>query len=152
MSIAQGMSRAILILAALLIVQPLLWSVREMVRLMPPQTTRFVGPPVPPPLFIPVTITGYSSTMAQTDSTPFTTAWNTSVRDGMIAMSRDLLRQYTPNAPYAYGDSVIVDGRTYVVEDTMNRRWQRRVDIWFPNKRQALEFGVHEGVLRKESL
>jgi hypothetical protein len=59
---------------------------------------------------IPVTVTGYSSTSDQTDTTPFITASNTRVRTGVIALSRDLLREFTPGAPFGYGDRVEIEG------------------------------------------
>ena len=95
---------------------------------------------------IEVTVTGYSSTRGQTDSTPFVTASNTRVRKGIVALSRDLLRRYTPGAPFAFGDRVLIEGvGEFVVEDTMNKRFSRRVDIWFPNRTQAKLWGHQRG-------
>jgi 3D (Asp-Asp-Asp) domain-containing protein len=92
-----------------------------------------------------VLATGYSSTPFQTDSTPFITAHNTPTREGVLAMSRDLLRNYTADAPFTFGDRVHIDGvGDFLVEDSMNARWQRRVDIWFPSKMEARRFGVHD--------
>jgi 3D (Asp-Asp-Asp) domain-containing protein len=92
---------------------------------------------------IPVTVTAYSSTTDQTDSTPFVTASNTRVRRGIIALSRDLLREFTPGAPFGYGDQVELEGQgRFVVEDTMHPRFDKRVDIWFPNRAAARRWGV----------
>ena len=76
----------------------------------------------------------YSSTPDQTDSTPFITAWNTRVRDGIIAAN------FLPfgtqiKIPELYGDKI------FVVEDRMSRRYTYKIDIWFPEREQALEFG-----------
>jgi 3D (Asp-Asp-Asp) domain-containing protein len=92
---------------------------------------------------IPVTVTAYSSTADQTDSTPFVTASNTRVRRGIVALSRDLLREFTPGAPFGYGDRVELEGvGSFVVEDTMHPRFRQRVDIWFPHRVQARRWGV----------
>ena len=144
------MRRIILTALALVLVQGSMCPMQEIMKSVPPHTTNFMELVPPVPILIDtmhVTVTAYSSTPAQTDSTPFITASNTRVRDGIVAMSRDLLRRYTPDAPFAYGDSVQVLGRVYVVEDTMNRRWSRRIDIWFPDSLQALEFGKQYAVL-----
>ncbi len=94
---------------------------------------------------IDVTVTAYSSTVGQTDSTPFITASMTHVRPGVIALSRDLIRRYNPNAPFAYGDQVVIEGHgIFTVEDTMNQRYSKRADIWFPSTSEALQFGKQQ--------
>jgi 3D (Asp-Asp-Asp) domain-containing protein len=93
-----------------------------------------------------VIVTGYSSTRGQTDSTPFVTASNTRVRKGIVALSRDLLRRYTPGAPFAFGDRVLIPGvGEFVVEDTMNKRFSQRVDIWFASRSEARHWGHQAG-------
>jgi 3D (Asp-Asp-Asp) domain-containing protein len=82
-----------------------------------------------------VHITGYSSTPDQTDDTPFITAANTHVRDGIVAAN--FLPLYTRiKIPELFGEKV------FVVEDRMNRRFQDRVDIWFPDRESAIKFGI----------
>lgn len=104
----------------------------------------------PRELHIKVTTTGYSSSILETDDTPYTTAANTTTRPGIIALSRDLLKPYTPDAPFSFGDRVWLDGLgEFVVEDSMNRRWQRSADIWFPSRHQAIDFGRRELYLSK---
>jgi 3D (Asp-Asp-Asp) domain-containing protein len=104
----------------------------------------------PDELHIKLVATGYSSCPSETDSTPFTTAANTNTRPGVIALSRDLLQPYTPDAPFSFGDRVYLDNLgEFVVEDSMNRRWKNRADIWFPSKREALLFGKREIYLSK---
>ena len=81
-----------------------------------------------------VSATAYSSTPDQTDDTPFITALGTTVRDGIIATN------FLPfgtklKIPDIYGDKI------FVVEDRMNRRYWYTIDIWFPNRSSALEFG-----------
>lgn len=82
-----------------------------------------------------VAASAYSSTPDQTDDSPFITAWNTNVRDGIIAAN------FLPfgtriRIPDVYGDKI------FVVEDRMNRRYWHKIDIWFPDRQSALEFGV----------
>jgi 3D (Asp-Asp-Asp) domain-containing protein len=100
-------------------------------------------------LSVPVLVTGYSSSVWETDSTPFITAANTRTRHGIVALSRDLLQRYNPDAPFAFGDVVHISGLgDFIVEDSMNARWRRRVDVWFPSHDAAIEFGRRRGVLR----
>lgn len=92
-----------------------------------------------------VIATGYSSSIHETDDTPFTTASNTRTRLGVLALSRDLLKRYTPDAPFSFGDRVHINGvGEFIVEDSMNARWDNRADVWFPTREDALEFGVQE--------
>ena len=90
---------------------------------------------------VPVMCTAYTSRVCETDSTPFVTASNTQVRPGVVALSRDLLQEHTPGAPFRYGDIVTIDGRAYTVEDTMAPRWTRRVDIWMSQVDDARAHG-----------
>ena len=82
-----------------------------------------------------VTITAYSSTPDQTDSTPFITAYNTFVRDGIVAAN--FLKFGTKiKIPRYFGDKI------FTVEDRMHQRFSNRVDIWFPTRQEANNFGV----------
>ncbi len=82
-----------------------------------------------------VTVTAYSSTPDQTDSTPFITASGTDVRDGVVACN--FLRFGTRvRFPHLYGDKI------FVVEDRMALKNSHKVDIWFSSRSQAKEFGV----------
>ena len=84
-----------------------------------------------------VTATAYSSTVDQTDDTPFITASGTYVRDG-IAAANFLPFGTVFRIPDLYGD------KTFVVEDRMNKRYWHRVDIWFPERQMAREFGIKQ--------
>ncbi len=82
-----------------------------------------------------ISISAYSSTPDQTDDSPFITARGTYVRDGIIAAN------FLPfgtkiKIPEIFGDKI------FVVEDRMNRRYWQKIDIWFPDRQSALEFGV----------
>jgi 3D (Asp-Asp-Asp) domain-containing protein len=92
-----------------------------------------------------VLATGYSSSVRETDDTPFITASNTRTRPGVVALSRDMLRRHNPNAPFSFGDVIHVSGIGDLhVEDSMHWRWRRRIDIWFPSSDAAWHFGKRE--------
>lgn len=77
-----------------------------------------------------VTSTGYTSRKIETDNDPFTAAWGNKLRPGMkaVAVSRDLLRMGLKR-----GTRIHIEGLpgTYIVLDKMNRRWKKRVDVYF---------------------
>ena len=85
---------------------------------------------------IKVVVTAYSSTPDQTDDTPFITASGKYVQDGIVA--NNMLPIGTKiRFPELYGDKV------FVVEDRMHRRKSDyHVDIWFPERQLAVNFGV----------
>jgi len=83
-------------------------------------------------------ITAYNSERGQTDSTPFLTASNKRVYDGVVA-----------NNCHPFGTRVLIEGKEYEVQDRMNSRYTKcgkdemwYFDIWFETKKQALEWGV----------
>ncbi len=87
-----------------------------------------------------VTLTAYSSTPDQTDDTPFLTAANTPVRDGVVAAN------FLPigtkiQIPRLFGNKV------FIVEDRMHPRFNDRIDIWFPNRELAKEFGLRKATV-----
>lgn len=90
-----------------------------------------------------VTTTAYSSEPRQTDGTPFTTAWITPVRDGVVAANFLPLGTLV-RFPDDFGDKI------FVVEDRMNARYKYRVDIWMHKTAVARKFGVQ--YLRMEVL
>ena len=83
-----------------------------------------------------VIATGYSSSPLETDETPFITAAGTNVRDGIIASN--LLPFGTKvMLPDLYGNKI------FIVEDRMNsKKGIYQVDIWFPSRPDALNFGA----------
>ena len=85
-----------------------------------------------------VLTTAYSSTVCQTDSTPFITASGAYVKDGIVA--NNLLSFGTKiRIPEIYGDKI------FVVEDRMH--WKKgyyHVDIWFSSYWDAKTFGVKD--------
>ena len=86
--------------------------------------------------FLGVTVTGYSIDNSAT-------AIGRRARPGTLALSRDLLRDFTPGAPFSLGDRVLIPGMgMYVVEDAMGPRWREKADIWFGDASTARRWGV----------
>ena len=85
---------------------------------------------------IPVIVTAYSSSVWETDSTPYLTAAGTVTRDGVVASN--LLPFNTKiRIPEYFGNKI------FTVEDRMNKRMDDfQIDIWFPSSYQAHLFGV----------
>jgi len=84
-----------------------------------------------------VVLTGYSSTPDQTDDTPFITASNTRVRDGVVA-ANFLAFGTKVKIPAIFGDKV------FTVEDRMAKKHNDKIDIWFPERHLAKNFGIKE--------
>lgn len=85
---------------------------------------------------IKMTITAYSSTPCQTDSTPFITASNSWVRKGVVA------NNFFPfgtriRIPEYFGDKI------FNIEDRLHwRKSNEHVDVWFPTRQEAINFGI----------
>ena len=89
----------------------------------------------PPKQVLELTVTAYSSTPAETDGDPFTTASGERVRDGIIA-GNFLPFGAKVRFPEYSGDKI------YTVQDRMSSRYWQRADIWFPSYWEARQFGV----------
>ncbi len=86
-----------------------------------------------------ITVTAYPPLEKHTDSTPFTTAFMTRVRPGIVALSRDVEKRHNLKA----GDKIILAGiGEFTFEDRMNRRHKNRADIWMPTLDDCRQFGV----------
>lgn len=83
-----------------------------------------------------VVVTAYSSTVFQTDDTPFITASGSYVTEGIVA--NNMLPFGTKvMIPELYGNKI------FVVKDRMNlKKGFYHVDIWFPEYKQAKDFGA----------
>lgn len=82
-----------------------------------------------------ITVTAYSSTPDQTDDTPFITANGKYVYDGLVATN--CLKFGTKvKFPEYFG------GKVFTVDDRMNARYCWHMDVWFPTRQEAKEFGV----------
>lgn len=84
-----------------------------------------------------VTVTAYSPIVEECDDTPFITAFNKRVKEGTIAISRDLEKM-----GWRVGDKISLgDLGVFVVWDRMHPRWSNRVDIFFHDSTTAKKFG-----------
>jgi len=93
---------------------------------------------------IPVQVTAYNPVRSQTDSSPLITASNKRVSVGMVALSRDLEREFG----FTFGDAVYLYGfGRFVFEDRMHRRKKRHVDILIFDSMEARRFGVKSSYL-----
>ena len=90
-----------------------------------------------PPKTMKIVLTAYSSTTDQTDSTPFITASNSRVRDGVVA-ANFLDFGTRVKIPGIFGDKV------FTVEDRMAKKHSDKIDIWFSQRYLAKNFGVQE--------
>lgn len=93
-----------------------------------------------------VTATAYNSVEAQTKKgDAVTAAWGDKLKPGMkaIAVSRDLLEE----EGFDHNTRVKIEGfpGTYRVLDKMNKRWEKRIDIYMGNDvADAREFGKQQ--------
>jgi 3D (Asp-Asp-Asp) domain-containing protein len=90
-----------------------------------------------PPKMMSVILTAYSSTVDQTDDTPFITASNSQVHDGIVA-ANFLPFGTQVKIPGIFGDKI------FTVEDRMAKKHNGKIDIWFPERYLAQRFGVQE--------
>ena len=93
---------------------------------------------------IPVKVTAYSATPQETDEDPYVTASGKRVRQGIVALSRDLGKKLM----LKFGDQVILEGiGMFVFEDRMHIRKTRQVDLYMQSRQAALQFGVQTTLL-----
>ena len=92
-----------------------------------------------------VTVTTYTPSVEETDSTPLITASGFKInpknpkRHRIIAVSRDLKKKYK------FGKKVRITGigkysGTYTVRDVMNKRYRKRIDILIGTKDKQTKF------------
>ena len=87
-----------------------------------------------------VKVTAYNPLESQTDSTPFEAAWGDRVREGIIAVSRDLEKEGLTR-----GVEVHVAGMgKYIVLDRMHYRKRNQIDIFMWKYKDAVTFGVQQ--------
>lgn len=84
-----------------------------------------------------VTVTAYNPTTDQCDSDPLIAASMRKVRQGTIAVSRDLFDQ-----GWVFGRKVRIEGiGIFEINDLMNKRFSQRIDIFMWDETQARQFG-----------
>ena len=91
-----------------------------------------------------VSVSAYPPLSKCTDSTPLITASNKRVEWGIVALSRDIEKDYG----YKFGDMVHIAGiGTFRFEDRMNKRIKRGVDIFMWDEKECLQFGRRTAML-----
>jgi len=71
------------------------------------------------------------------------TAIGTRIRPGIVAVSRDLLRQ-----GWSYGDKVHIEGLgVFIIEDTMHQRFRRSLDVAVMNTAAAEKIGRRRDIV-----
>jgi hypothetical protein len=94
----------------------------------------------------PLVFTAYNALVGQTDDTPNITASNKEIFPGVLALSRELITRYGYGGDIKYGDKVWVVVPMQV-EDTMNKRWRGRGDVFMLDYDKAVKFGRKSGIL-----
>lgn len=89
-----------------------------------------------------VEITAYNPIMEQTDDYPWETASGRLASLQSLAVSRDLLM--SNGGPFDYGDTVYVVV-PFIVDDTMNKRYRKRIDIFLERHWAAKIWGQKVG-------
>ena len=86
-------------------------------------------------VFKDIVITSYNNDSNQTDDSPNVTATNRGVREGIVAVSYDFINK----GQIHYGDLLYIDcaNKWYLVEDIMNKRFTKRVDIFLFDKEKS---------------
>lgn len=84
-------------------------------------------------------VTAYSSRPEETDTDPFITASASRVRWRVVAANA-LPFGTKVRIPELFGEEI------FIVEDRMHKRFQDRVDIWFPSTEVAKRFGIFKDV------
>lgn len=93
-----------------------------------------------------VTVTAYSPTEQECDEDPYITAYQKQVKEGTIAISRDLEEELG----WGIGDKVYLAGLgVFEVWDRMHPRWKKKVDIFFHDTEKAVSFGVRQAKVLK---
>lgn len=92
-------------------------------------------------LHVAVTVTAYSPTEEECDEDPTITAYQRPVKEGTIAISRDLEEEFG----WQPGDRIHLKGLgVFEVWDRMPPKWKKRVDIFFHDTEKAVSFGIRQ--------
>lgn len=84
-----------------------------------------------------VTVTAYNPQTDQCDADPLIAASMRKVRTGTIAVSRDLFNQ-----GWVFGRKVRIEGYgIFEINDLMNKRYTKRIDIFMWDEGEARQFG-----------
>lgn len=84
-----------------------------------------------------VTVTAYNPTEDQCDADPLVAASMRKVKTGTVAVSRDLFDQ-----GWVFGKKIRIEGLgIFEINDLMNKRFTRRVDVFMWDEDEAVRFG-----------
>ena len=102
----------------------------------------FLDPIIKPQRTLRTIITGFSSSRDETGDNPWN-PWITA--SGVRVHSGTAASNFLPfgtkiRIPSLFGD------RIFVIEDRLHNRFYDRIDIWFPSKTAAKEFGIRYDV------
>lgn len=87
-----------------------------------------------------LTVTSYSPRKKETDNDPFITASMQRVREGTVAVSRDLFYD-----GWVFGRRVYIEGEgVFTIADLMHARKTKQVDIFRFNTKAASKFGKQQ--------
>lgn len=95
-----------------------------------------------------VTFTSYNPVVEQTNEEPFITASGDSVDYWTLALSRDMITRYNPDADFSYRDTVYAI-IPLVLRDTMNKRYEKSADILSFSMEVSKLFGRKKGYIAK---
>jgi 3D (Asp-Asp-Asp) domain-containing protein len=70
------------------------------------------------------------------------TASSTPPKIGTVAISRDLFKHYQ------FGDKVIVDGKKYIINDLIDKKFTNRIDIWHPDRKICIKKGKYKTTVK----
>lgn len=106
------------------------------------------GEAVPETRSLTVQASAYNSVEAQTNDNPTLAAWGDTLKPGMkaVAVSRDLIRE-----GLSHNTLIEIEGLPgqYRVLDKMNKRWQRKIDIYMGEDIEAARaWGVRDVTIR----
>ena len=86
---------------------------------------------------IDATVTAYSPREDETDTDPLITASMQPVREGTVAVSRDLFY-----AGWVFGRRVYIEGHgIFIITDLMHERKKQQIDIFRFSTKKAMKFG-----------
>jgi len=57
---------------------------------------------------------------------------------GTVAISRDLFKHHQ------FGDEVIINGKKYIINDLLGKKFINRIDIWHPNRKYCIKKGKYK--------
>lgn len=101
------------------------------------EEARLLTKAVSSPNVLNVTVTAYNPVEDQCDEDPLIAASMRKVREGTVAVSRDLFDQ-----GWVFGKKVRIEGLgIFEINDLMNKRYSKRIDIFMWDEGKARQFG-----------